>query len=88
MWILERQWPLAGRGEALGVGAAWAAMAVAFECAFGRWVGGDSWPDLLANYDVTAGRVWILVPAGLLAGPEAVRRIAVRKATPLQRLPA
>ena len=82
MWLLEQKWPLAGRREAVSVGAAWSAMAVAFEFAFGHWVEGESWPDLLANYDVTAGKLWILVPAGLLTGPEAVRLMAARKATP------
>jgi hypothetical protein len=79
VWLLQRRWPLEGRREALSVGAAWASMSVAFEFAFGRWVEGDSWSTLLGNYDVTAGKIWILVPAAMLAAPELARRLAARE---------
>jgi hypothetical protein len=79
VWLLQRRWPLADRREALSVGAAWAAMTVAFEFGFGHWVDGDSWSALLENYDVTAGRVWVLVPAAMAAGPELARRMAARE---------
>jgi hypothetical protein len=54
-------------------------MSVAFEFAFGRWVEGDSWSTLLGNYDVTAGKIWVLVPAAMLAAPELARRVAARE---------
>jgi hypothetical protein len=76
VWLLQRRWPLGNRREALSVGAAWAAMTVAFEFGFGHWVDGDSWSALLENYDVTAGKVWILVPAAMAAGPELARLMA------------
>ena len=76
VWLLHRRWPLGSRREALSVGAAWAAMTVAFEFAFGHWVAGDPWSELLENYDVTAGRAWALVPAAMFAGPELARRLA------------
>lgn len=79
VWLLERRWPLPGRREALAVGAAWAAMTVAFEFGFGHWVAGDSWSSLLENYDVTAGKIWIVVPAAMLAGPELARRLSARE---------
>lgn len=76
IWLLQRRWPLRDRREALSVGAAWTAMTVAFEFGFGHWVDGESWSALLENYDVTAGRVWILVPAVMGTGPELARRLA------------
>lgn len=79
IWLLQRRWPLESRREALSVGAAWAALAIAFEFGFGHWVEGDSWSTLLANYDVTSGKVWVLVPLALLAGPETARRLAARE---------
>jgi hypothetical protein len=54
-------------------------MTVAFEFGFGHWVDGDSWSELLENYDVTAGKVWVLVPAAMAAGPELARRMAARE---------
>jgi hypothetical protein len=77
IWLLQRRWPLRDRREALSVGAGWAAMTVAFEFGFGRWVEGESWSDLLDNYDVAGGKVWVLVPAAMAAGPELARRLAV-----------
>ena len=77
IWFLQRRWPLHDRREALAVGAAWAVMTVAFEFAFGRWVGGESWSALLENYDVRAGKVWVLIPAAMVGGPELARRRTV-----------
>jgi hypothetical protein len=78
MWWLQRRWPLEDRQEALSVGGAWAAMTVVFEFAFGHWVDGDSWSALVENYDMTAGKVWVLVPVAMLAGPELARRLTWR----------
>lgn len=52
---------------ALGVG--WTAATVLFEFGFGRWVAGHSWSRLLADYDLLAGRLWLLVLLTLLFGP-------------------
>ena len=78
IWLLERRWPLADRREALTVGAAWAALTVAFETSFGHWVEGESWSAVLGNYDVTAGKIWILVPAAMMVGPELARLNALK----------
>ena len=88
IWQLQRRWPLGSRREALSVGAAWAAMTVAFEFGFGHWVDGDSWLALVENYDVSAGRVWILVPAAMAAGPELARRFAARERHDVRHLQA
>jgi hypothetical protein len=84
VWLLQRRWPLESRREALSVGAAWAAMTVVFEFAFGHWVDGDSWSVLLENYDVTEGKVWELVPAAMASGPELARRLATREHKPIR----
>lgn len=47
----------------------WMVATVAFEFLFGRYVAGNSWERLLADYDLTAGRVWVLVPLTLLLAP-------------------
>jgi hypothetical protein len=76
MRLLQRRWPLSSRREAASVGAAWAAMTVAFEFGFGHWVEGESWSDLLKNYNIGDGKLWVLVPAAMAAGPELARRRA------------
>ena len=79
MWLLERRWPLDGEREALSVGAAWAILTVGFETVFGHWVEGESWSTLLEQYDVRAGNVWVVVPAGMVVGPELARRLSARQ---------
>lgn len=76
-WVLERRWPLTTTREALSIGAAWVALSVAFEFGFGHYVDGDSWTDLLSNYDVTAGNLWLLILLWIGVGPATVRALSV-----------
>jgi hypothetical protein len=57
------------RGNLLGVGVAWAAATGAFEFVFGRFVIGHPWRRLVADYDLAAGRLWILVLLALVVTP-------------------
>ena len=75
-WVLQRRWPLATTRDALSIGAIWVALSVLFEFGFGHYVEGDSWADLLQNYDVTEGNIWILILLWIAAGPATVRAIA------------
>jgi apolipoprotein N-acyltransferase len=51
------------------VGLAWLALTVAFEFGFGHYAAGHSWSELLADYDPTSGRVWILIPLWVALAP-------------------
>ncbi len=46
---------------ALAVGGGWVGLTVAFEFLFFHYVGGHSWSALLANYNLAAGRLWVLL---------------------------
>ena len=78
-WAVQRQWPLAARRDALSMGAVWVVLSVLFEFGFGHYVEGDSWADLLQNYDVTAGNLWILILLWIAAGPATARASAGRR---------
>ena len=68
-WFLYRRWPLSSARQAWTVGILWLAMALALE-AFMSWVlGGKPWSAVFEDYDVLAGRIWILVPLWTLVGP-------------------
>jgi len=56
------------RGQ-LRVGLLWLLLTVSFEFAFGRWVAGHSWSRLLQDYDLLAGRLWLLVLGATLLSP-------------------
>jgi len=48
------------RRDTVAIGLAWLALTLAFEFGFGR-ARGQPWEDLLADYDVLKGRIWVLV---------------------------
>jgi hypothetical protein len=60
------------------LGLFWAGLTITFEFVFGHFVDGADWKALLANYDITAGRLWILVPLTMGLGPWLVRQLRHR----------
>lgn len=62
-------------GSAVAIGAFFVILTVAFEFGFGRWVAHKSWPELLHDYDVTAGRVWVLVLVTTFVAPPLAARL-------------
>jgi len=62
-------WIHAGsRGDAIAIGLAWLALTLAFEFGFGR-ARGKPWSELLADYDILKGRIWVLVLVTTAAAP-------------------
>ncbi len=61
--------PGLSRSRLRALGIFWAALTIVFEFGFGHFVAGATWDALLSNYDVTAGRLWILVPLTMGLGP-------------------
>ena len=76
---VQRRWPLTTRRDALSIGGIWVVLTVLFEFGFGHYVAGDSWEELLENYDVREGSLWILVLLWIAAGPAAVRVVVARR---------
>ena len=76
---LDARWPLRTRREAAAAGAAWAAITAAFELGFGHWVAGEDWQDLLAEYDLSKGRLWSFVLVWTAVGPLAVAALRDRE---------
>ena len=56
-------------GDALRVGVAWLGLTLAFEFGFGHYVFHQPWAALLADYDLSRGRIWIVVPLIVLFAP-------------------
>lgn len=48
-------------GEAVTVGGLWLLLTLAFEFGFGHLVAHKPWSVLLADYNIAAGRIWVLV---------------------------
>ena len=80
VWWLHRRYPIPTAEQAWGVGLTWVAMTLTFEFGFGGLVEGLTWSTMLADYDITNGRIWILVPIWTALVPTVVRRLQTRRA--------
>jgi len=64
----------------VALGLFWTLATVAFEFGFGHYVMGHSWQRLLADYNLLAGRLWVLVLLTLYFGPRlAAWRLDLRR---------
>jgi len=61
--------------EAWKVGLLWLALTLAFEVLAGHYVFGTSWTRLLADYNILAGRIWIVVLIMTVAAPVIAARV-------------
>lgn len=60
VWFAMKFWPIASAGSALQIGGIWFVMTVLFEFGFGHFVMGHPWERLLRDYNIFAGRLWVL----------------------------
>jgi len=58
--------------EAIIVGSGWLALTLAFEFLAGHYLFGTSWDKLLADYDMSRGRIWPLVLLTTLISPPVI----------------
>jgi hypothetical protein len=61
IWIVTRFLGFETLTQAVLVGALWLGLTIAFEFLFGHFVAKHSWSELLADYNLLAGRLWPLV---------------------------
>ena len=76
-----------GRRELLQIGLLWLAITVTFEFLFGRFVAGQSWRHLVAEYDLSSGRLWVLVLATTLFAPLVAARFREALQVPRKPIP-
>lgn len=55
--------------QAMTVGVVWVALTLAFEFGVGHYGFGKSWAELLADYDLRRGRIWVLVLLATFVAP-------------------
>jgi hypothetical protein len=73
-WLSIRWIGPASARAAFVIGAFWTLLTLAFEFLGGRYVFGKPWATLLADYDLTRGRIWVLVLVVTLLAPLLVAR--------------
>ena len=79
IWVILRRWPPTGRRQALAIGLLWLTLTLAFEFLFGHYIADHSWARLLADYDLAAGRVWVLIPLWIGLAPLVFHQIRERQ---------
>jgi len=78
IWGFFRRYPPSSNRQAVSIGLLWMTLTVAFEFLFFRYVGGHSWSELLANYNVLKGRVWVFVLVWVAVAPAVFFRLRRR----------
>lgn len=58
--------------DAWWIGATWLAMTLVFEFGAGHYLFRTPWPALLADYNILAGRLWVLVLLATVTAPALV----------------
>jgi hypothetical protein len=70
-----RVWRPRSQAQAFRIGLLWLALTVAFEFIAGRWLFGAPWRKLLHDYDIFAGRLWIVLLIWITIAPAAFHRL-------------
>jgi len=74
---LTRIWKLESSGQAFIIGFIWLGLTVAFEFIFGHYLAGHSWSKLLGDYNLFAGRLWVLILIWITLAPYIFYRLEV-----------
>jgi hypothetical protein len=69
IWFVVDVWPPSSAGEAIAVGVVWLGLTVFFEFFMGLVFRKRSLAQVLADYDLRAGRVWLLFLLWLAVAP-------------------
>lgn len=75
VWVLARAWRFESMSQAVAIGCIWLGLTVAFEFLFGHYVAGHAWSKLIADYNILAGRVWIVVLIWIAIAPTLFYRL-------------
>jgi len=75
IWALVRFRRPESSKQAITIGLIWLGLTVAFEFIFMHYVAGRSWDVLLHDYNIFAGRVWVVVLVWVTVAPYVFYRL-------------
>jgi hypothetical protein len=75
IWAVMRRWRPASSRHAWTVGLLWLGLTITFEFLFGHYVAGHTWERLLADYNLLAGRVWLVALVWVTIAPVVFYRL-------------
>ena len=79
VWFVLKWLKLSSAQSALRLGLTWLALTIAFEFLFGHFVMGHPWSKLFHDYNLFAGRVWVLVLLWIAIAPYIFHRVQNRQ---------
>jgi apolipoprotein N-acyltransferase len=82
VWFILKWLKLDSLQDGLRLGLTWLVLTVAFEFLFGHFVMGHPWERLFHDYNLLAGRVWVLVLLWIAAAPLIFFRMARGRSRP------
>ena len=68
IWFVMKKYPAKSGTQAIYIGLFWLTLTLAFEFGFGL-MRGHPLKELLGEYNIIKGRIWILIPAWVLLAP-------------------
>ena len=74
IWLVMKKYPAKSGTQAIYVGLFWLTLTIAFEFGFGL-MRGRTLTQLLGEYDIMKGRIWILIPVWVILAPYLFFRI-------------
>lgn len=69
IWMLLHIWKPTSAKQALAIGFLWLCLTVAFEFLFFHYVMGHPWSGIAHDYNIFAGRVWVMIPIWITVAP-------------------
>lgn len=75
VWFIIRVWPPSSSRQAVAIGFIWLVLTVAFEFFMGLVLAGRPLPQVLYDYNILAGRVWVLFLIWLTVAPRLFYRL-------------
>jgi hypothetical protein len=69
VWLIIRAWPPLSSRQAVAIGFTWLVLTVTFELFMGLVLADRPLPQVLHDYNVMAGRVWVLFLIWLTVAP-------------------
>lgn len=79
IWFITKRWPLSSLRQAGWVGGIWLLLTIGFEFGLGHYGLKVPWSVLLHDYNLLAGRTWVLLLIWIAVAPAVFYRIHLKK---------
>ena len=73
--VVSKWWRFESARQAFFIGLIWLVLTVVFEFTFGHFVAGHPWDRMFQDYNLLAGRVWILILIWIMVLPSVLNKL-------------